>query len=118
MRQKFSIFSRFFHQLYYILGDIWTILRHNSNPLSFHCRQSLYIPLHLSFSSFQRRIMENAGRKLNKKIKLKNHLATIKTHEAIIVQSTVSDCYQLHCNNQIIVIIKLTSHLFHAFEIP
>ena len=50
--EKFSIFL---HQLYTILGDFCSILRHNSNQLSFQCSQPLYyIPLHFSFSSFQR----------------------------------------------------------------
>ena len=40
-----------------------SILCHNSNPLSFQCSQPLYIPLHFSFSSFQRRFMKRAGRK-------------------------------------------------------
>ena len=45
------------------LGDFCSILRHNSNPLSFQCSQPLYISLHFSFSSFQRRFMKRAGRK-------------------------------------------------------
>ena len=60
--QKFSIFL---HYLHTILGDFCSILRHNSNPLSFQCSQPLYIPLHFSFSSFQRRFIKKAGRKLS-----------------------------------------------------
>ena len=61
--KKFSIFSILFLQLCTILGGFCSILRHNSNPLSFQCSQPLYISLHFSFSSFQHRFMKRAGRK-------------------------------------------------------
>ena len=61
--KKFPIFSILLHLLYTILGDFCSTLRHNSNPLSFQCCQPLYISLYFSFSIFQRRFMEIAGRK-------------------------------------------------------
>ena len=58
--KKFSILL---HQLNTILGNFCSILRNNSNPLSFQCSQPLYISLHFSFFSFQRRLMKKAVRK-------------------------------------------------------
>ena len=52
-----QITTKIFYYLYYSLGDFCSILRHNSNPLSFQCSQHVYKPLHFSFSSFQRKFI-------------------------------------------------------------
>ena len=50
-----TVVKKMFALTYSILGDFCSILRGNSYPLSFQCSQPLYIPLHFSFSLFQRR---------------------------------------------------------------
>ena len=56
--EKFPIFSIFLHKPYTILDDFCSILRHNSNPMSFQCSQPLLV-----FLSLQPRLIKGAGRK-------------------------------------------------------